>query len=108
MTFDLFVSVLSLTLTVVLSRKMSFGALQARKKWLYLMEVFIQLIIAGRCVILALTNTFIQPNAWVAIFSTYLFVTELVPFIYLVFSMVQRLKVYKRGKRLLQLKGSSV
>lgn len=62
------------------------------------------MIIAGRCVILALTNVYVEPDAWIVIFSTYLIVTELVPFFYLVFCMIERLKVYKRGKNLLKKK----
>ena len=58
------------------------------------MELFIQLILIGRLVILGYKAVDMDNhNAWIAIFSSYLVLTEIVPFVYLVYGMVQRLKV---------------
>ena len=53
----------------------------------------------GRIVVLFFSwkSDELTPVAWTIVYSSYLVLTELIPFAYLVFSMFQRFKVYKKA-----------
>ena len=61
-------------------------------------------MLVGRIVILTFLNILTNHDAYwpfTLVFSLYLFLTELLPCCYVVYSMFKRLKVYRKATRLL-------
>ena len=79
----------------MLNKKLDFGIMKVYKKWFIISEFFIQVILFGRLVFMM--PLFIDDNTMMfrILFAIYLLISEIIPLLYLVYSVIQRLKVYK-------------
>ena len=95
----------SLYLCGLLAKQMAFGTMIKVKKWLYLMEFFIQFMMIGHLAILILKNFYIRGTVWTIVFSLQMVLTEIIPFAYLVFGMFYRLKIYQKKESKMYVSG---
>ena len=97
---QLFVNFLLMTFSLylchLLAKQMEFGTMIKVKKWLYLMEFFIQFCMIGHLAILILKYFHITQTAWTIVFTLQMVLTEIIPFAYLVLGMFYRLKIYQK------------
>ena len=95
--------ILSLWLTFILAKRLNFGGLKSKRLQLYVLEIFVQIMLVGRIMILSSQNALntASDSLYAIVFCSYLIFTELVPCIYVCYSMFKRLKVYQEAKRLL-------
>ena len=78
---------------------MTFGMQQERRKWLCMLEMFVQIMLTGRLIINVLQiRNCTGGVSFIIYYSAYLLLTELLPFGFLVYSMIKRLKVYKKAR----------
>ena len=79
----------------MLNKKLDFGIMKVYKKWFIISEFFIQVILFGRLIFMM--PLFIDDNTLMfrILFAIYLLISEIIPLLYLVYSVIQRLKVYK-------------
>ena len=79
----------------MLNKKLDFGIMKVYKKWFIISEFFIQVILFGRLIFMM--PLFIDDNTMMfrILFAIYLLISEIIPLLYLVYSVIQRLKVYK-------------
>ena len=78
-----------------MNKKLDFGIMKVYKKWFIISEFFIQVILFGRLIFMM--PLFIDDNTLMfrILFAIYLLISEIIPLLYLVYSVIQRLKVYK-------------
>lgn len=91
-------------LCYIMSLKMNFGLLQSRRKWLWTLEFFVQVMLIGRIVYIVIkaSKYSMKDHRWFTFcFILFMILTEIAPFAFLVYSMIKRLKVYKRARRVL-------
>ena len=84
---------------------MKFGLLKKRRKWIYLLEVYVQVMLVGRLITAVLQRLFYQNhhNVWfIVTFVSVMVFSEIVPFIYLTHSALRRLKIYKKARALIR------
>ena len=93
---------LSWILAAKLSGKMQFGLLKQRRKWVFLLEGFVQVLLVGRLIITVLERMQYKRSLGIVFNLTFIIVllfTELIPFGFLVYVMSRRFKVYVQAKR---------
>lgn len=80
--------------------RLTFGMQQERRKWLCFLEMFVQIMLTGRLIIIVFqVEKKTSGMTFIVVYSSYLFLTELVPFAFLIYSMIKRLKVYKKARK---------
>jgi len=84
----------SLALTYPLSRLLEFGYYNKIRKWLCILELFIQMMLFGR-ILMLLSAYLLQENPvmFQVCFTFILIFTEILPFVCLVVDMIKRLRV---------------
>ncbi len=97
--FTLIIMVFSAIMMKKLSGMMTFGFLKRRIRWLWYLEIFIQIMLVGRLVILSIK--YIESTlVYTVTFCIILVVTELVPFTFIVINIVQRLLMYRKTQQM--------
>ena len=77
---------------------MTFGLQADRKKWLILLEVFVQVMLIGRFIVASFeVGDKTETTSFIVICSILLLLTELLPFAFLVRIMVNRLTVLNKS-----------
>ena len=79
----------------MLKSKMTFGELAKRKKWLYMLEGFVQLILVGRMLVITFeVSVWENETAAIVIIVVYLLITELIPCGIIAVNIGKRVRVY--------------
>ena len=90
--------IFSLITFKMLMNKMTFGLQAGSKKWLILLEVFVQFMLMGRFIVACFeVGEKTETTSFIVICSMLLLLTELLPFAFLVRSMVSRLAVFNNS-----------
>ena len=90
--------IFSLITSKMLMNKMTFGLQADRKKWLILLEVFVQVMLIGRFIVASFeVGDKTETTSFIVICSILLLLTELLPFAFLVRIMVNRLSVLNKS-----------
>ena len=94
-------SISSVYITCILGRKMNFGSMGKRKGKLYVSEFFVQAILIGQ---LAFTSWIKyhrdnKPALYFTGFCLYLFCVDFVPFLFVNYIMLLRIKAFYRQQR---------
>ena len=90
---DIFLIAFSLYTYILVYRKLGFGIFKEQRLWFTVTECLMQVNIIGRILILICHYNIdhMEDQTWLVIYTLYFLVTELVPFCYLVFAMLQKI-----------------
>lgn len=99
---SLSIMIFSAFMMVKIVRMLNYGIYREKRKWLYILEVFLQLMLIGRIVLLISSHILkLAPVSMKVVVSLVLLCTELIPFALIVWNMIIRLKVYNKARRVL-------